>query len=208
MTMERPLNITYRGVSRSEIVDHLIARKTAQLEKFCDHIIGCRVTVERPHRHERRANPYRVVVDMSVPPGHEVVVQHTSQDLHQGLDAVIRGAFKAAERRLKELSARQRGEVKVHEEPTGFVVRLFADEGYGFLMTPEGREIYFHRNAAVNHDFERLSIGTEVRFVESMGEKGSQASTIQVASKPGVRHAKGGEHDIDPPEGWKDRGEQ
>jgi ribosome-associated translation inhibitor RaiA len=156
MTMERPLNITYRGVSRSEAVDRLIERKTAQLERFCDHIIGCRVTVERDHRHERTGNPYRVVVDMSVPPGHEVVVQHTSRDLHQRLDTVVRGAFKTAERRLKALSERQRGEVKVHEEPTGLVVRLFAEKGYGFLMTSESREIYFHRNAAVNQDFERF----------------------------------------------------
>jgi cold shock CspA family protein len=182
--MELPLTITYRGVSKSDAIDRLIEGKTAQLEQFCDHIIGCRVTIDRPHRHERSANRYRVLVDLSVPPGHDIVVSHTPQDFHEDLGTVIRGAFKTARRRLKELTERQRGEIKTHDEPTALVFRLFPESDYGFLKTPEGREIYFHRNAVASDDFDRLDIGTEVRFVESVGEKGPQASTVQIVGKP------------------------
>jgi len=49
-------------------------------------------------------------------PGHEVVVRRepTEGDLHTGLAPVIRNAFTAARRRLRDLSMKQRGEVKRH----------------------------------------------------------------------------------------------
>jgi hypothetical protein len=53
------------------------------------------------------------------------------------------------------------------------------------------------------YDFHRLEIGTEVIFVESAGEKGPQASTVQIVSKPGVRHPATEEHTVEPAEGWK-----
>jgi cold shock CspA family protein len=60
------------------------------------------------------------------------------------------------------------------------VTKLSSHEGYGFLTTPEGEEIYFHRNSVLNDAFERLAIGTRVRFVEEAGEQGPQASTVAI----------------------------
>jgi len=62
-------------------------------------------------------------------------------------------------------------------------VKLFSEEGYGFLETPDGREIYFHRNSVIGSDFDRLEIGTEVRFAEETGEQGPQASTVTIVGK-------------------------
>ena len=55
---------------------------------------------------------------------------------------------------------------------------LLINEGYGFLKTPDGREVYFHRNSVLDGRFEDLTLGSEVRFVEEVGEKGPQASTV------------------------------
>ena len=44
-------------------------------------------------------------------------------------------------------------------------------------------EIYFHRNAVLDGAFDRLSIVSEVAFVEEEGEKGPQASTIRLIGK-------------------------
>jgi cold shock CspA family protein len=63
---------------------------------------------------------------------------------------------------------------------------LFPEEGYGFLATPDGREIYFHRHSVLHPGFDRLAIGTEVRFVEESGEKGPQASTVAIAGISGL----------------------
>jgi cold shock CspA family protein len=70
---------------------------------------------------------------------------------------------------------------KTHElTPVARVVRLFPEAGYGFIKTPEGRELYFHRNSVISPGFNHLEVGTEVRFDEEMGEKGPQATTVKV----------------------------
>lgn len=65
------------------------------------------------------------------------------------------------------------------------VVRLFRDQGYGFIETAEGQELYFHRNSVLHDEFEQLRVGTGVRFAEEMGEEGPQASTVQITDRPG-----------------------
>ena len=85
-------------------------------------------------------------------------------------------------RALEDHARRQRGDVKSHEEqPHGLVSKLFPDRGYGFIETPDGIEVYFHKNSVADPGFDRLTVGTEVRFVEEDGEHGPQASTVAAA---------------------------
>ena len=178
--------ITFRHVAKSPYIESLVRRQVTKLEKFCDHITSCRVAIERPQQHQRAGNPYRVRIDLTVPPGHEVVVDRepTDNDLHDELRTVVIDAFKAARRQLQELVDRQRKDVKTHEEPRALVVQLFRDEGWGFLQTADGREIYFHRNSVLHGQFDRLAIGAEVRFEQEEGEKGPQATSVHIVSKP------------------------
>lgn len=67
--------------------------------------------------------------------------------------------------------------------PHGRIVELYPAEDYGRIQTPDGRLIYFHRNSVVETDCENLEIGSEVRFVEEMGELGPQASTAHPVGK-------------------------
>ncbi len=86
------------------------------------------------------------------------------------------------ERQLKEHSRALQGEVKQDVKPDrGTVNSLFPKEGYGFIQTRDGRDIYFHRNSVLDGAFDRLSPGAEVRFSEEEGEKGPQASTVEMA---------------------------
>ncbi len=181
------LEITYRNVEKTDEIERLIREKAAKLDRLFGNIIGCRVAIERPQTTPQAGNPYRVRIDVTVPPGHELVVRREPLDteMHTALSTVVIDAFKAMRRQLQELRERQRGAVKTHEEPRAFVVRLFHDAGYGFVRTPDGREIYFQRNAVVGGDWERLEIGTEVRFEEAEGERGPQATTVQIVAKPG-----------------------
>ena len=59
----------------------------------------------------------------------------------------------------------------------------FPKEGYGFIETPDDREIYFHRNSVLNSAFEHLDIGVEVIFSEEAEDKGPRATTIRLAGK-------------------------
>jgi cold shock CspA family protein len=188
--MEAPLELSFRNVQKTAALEDLIRERAAKLEQFHSHTMSCRVAVERLHEHQKSGNPYRVRLAVRVPPGHDLVVDERPKkhSMHDTMERVLIDAFKAMERQLKKLSDRQHMEVKHHDVPIAFVVRFFKEQGYGFIKTPEeGREIYFQRAATLHRDWERLAVGTQVRFEEVMGEKGPQATTVQIIDKPGQR---------------------
>ncbi len=176
--MKLPLEISARDVRINDETEELIRDKALKLDRFYDQIIGCRVKVDVPHRSQRRGIMYNVRIDITVPGGELIVKREPDEDLH----VAIVNSFETAQRRLTGYADRQRGEVKTHfEKPVARVVRIFMEEGYGFLMTPEGREVYFHENAVLDGKFEVLNVGMEVTFIEQSGDKGSQASSVSVA---------------------------
>ncbi len=96
----------------------------------------------------------------------------------------IREAFDVARRRLEDHVRELRGDVKTPSAPArARVGKLFPQEGYGFLETGDGREVYFHRNSVLGPGFDALKIGAEVRFAEEEGVEGPQATTVVPAGR-------------------------
>ncbi len=189
--MQVPLEIVFKKVNRTPQIDQLISDKAAKLERACDHLSSCRIAIEKPQEHQQRGNPYRVRIEMTVPPGHDLVVAEESSkgDMHDPLSVVIKKAFSSAERRLKKLVDLQQYEVKTHphQQVMGIVKTLMPDRGYGFIQEIDtGSEIYFHKNSVLHNGFERMQVGTGVRFVTEEGDKGPQASTVEVMFKSGA----------------------
>jgi ribosomal subunit interface protein len=110
--MQLPIEISYRGVEKSEQLEQLIRSKAARLDRFCDHISRCDVVVEQPNHAQHSGNPFRVRIDVTVPPGHELVAdeRQSEHEMHEPLSKVIIDAFKAMERQLKTLVEKQRRE--------------------------------------------------------------------------------------------------
>ncbi|MGH9854357.1 MAG: cold shock domain-containing protein, partial [Blastocatellia bacterium] len=163
----------------------------------------CRVMVEMPHQHRQRGKRFHIRIDLTLPGG-EIVVKHEpslhgsiqqietekrrkGQEIaapHKDIYVAIRDAFKATRRQLQDYARKQGGAVKHHKlAPHARVSRLFPEEDYGYLETPEGGEIYFHKNSVLNDGFDKLAVGTQVSFVEEAGDKGPQASTVRIISK-------------------------
>lgn len=187
--MQVPLQIAFHNLDCSDAIKQLIEERVAWLERYYDRIIGCRVVVEEPHRRHRQLNQFQVRIDLTVP-GAELVSKHEPPDHPENparnwdLATTIRHTFDIARRRLEECVRRHRNEVKSHDLlPHARVSQIFLPAGYGFLTTNEGREVYFHRNAVLNGDFDQLEVGSEVAFVEEPGEKGPQASTVRAISR-------------------------
>lgn len=181
--MQLPLQITFRDMPPSPAVEAKIREKAARLDRFAQHVMACRVIVEAPHRRHHQGKLYHVRVDLTLP-GNELVVSRepAEHQAHEDVYVAIRDAFNAAARQLEDYVRRQRGEIKRHEPPLhGYVARLSPEESYGFIETPDGREVYFHRNSVLGQGFDRLSVGDKVQFVEELGEKGPQASTVRAA---------------------------
>lgn len=108
--MQLPVGISYRGVEKSDQLEELIRNKAARLDRFCDHISRCDVVVEQPNHAQQSGNPFRVRIDLTVPPGHELVAdeRQTEHEMHEPLTKVINDAFKTMERQLKALVEKQR----------------------------------------------------------------------------------------------------
>jgi ribosome-associated translation inhibitor RaiA len=177
-----PLHITFRDLAPSPAIAARVTEKALELERFYGRITSCHVLVEAHHRHHRKGRLYHIRVEIVVPGG-EVIASRERQmhQAHQDVYVAIRDAFDAAVRRLEDHVRRWRGDVKAHRAAQhGRVVRLFSVEGHGFIESAGTRPIYFHRNAVIDGEFDRLRIGSRVRYVvhEGEGEKGPQASTV------------------------------
>ena len=175
--MQRPLQITIRDLASSPAIEDYIRKRVWKLELFYPRVMGCHVVVEIPHRHKHQGKHFNVRIDLKVPDGAIVV----NRDRHEDVYVALRDAFDAAKRKLEDFARKQRGAVKAHEVPAhGRVARLFAEEGYGFIETPDGREFYFDRENVVTPSFEQLSVGAEVQFLEEAAGEGLQAKRISV----------------------------
>ena len=183
--MQLPLQISFRHMERSEVIEALVREKAAKLDSFADHIMSCRVVVEPAGKHHKHGNLYEVRIDVTVP-GEEIAVTRESSEHteYRDIHIALRDAFDSACRKLEDYMRRKRGLVQPLEtKPHARARTLVPDEGYGFLETPDGREIYFHRNSVLDEKFDRLQIGTEVAFVEEEGKKGPQASTVTIVGR-------------------------
>ena len=116
--MQLPVNITYRGIEKSEEIENLVLSKAARLDHFCDHISRCDVAIEQPNHAHQKGNQFRVRIDVTVPPGHELVSEEKQLDkgAHDPLSKVVHDAFKTMERQLRHLVEVQRRKVKAHEK--------------------------------------------------------------------------------------------
>src|SRR6516225_9265718 len=194
-----PVQTTFRNMDASVAVAARVQEEADKLDKYFRRITSCRVIVEAPHRYHRHGDAFHIRIELEVP-GKELVVTHEPNlkreeqgewhkhlgvgGPHQDVYVAIRDGFKAMRRQLRDYVRCLRHDVKAHHRaPHAKVSKLFPKEGYGFIETLEGREIYFHKNSLLNLAFEHLEICDEVIFSEEAGDKGPQAITIRPADK-------------------------
>jgi ribosomal subunit interface protein len=180
--MQVPLQITMHGFSHSDALEADIRERVAKLEQFHPRMTSCRVAVEETRKHHQQGRQFTIRLDVRAP-GKEIVV---TRDHHEDIYVALRDAFDSAKRQLEEVVREQRGDVKLHETPQhGKVARILMDEGFGFIETADGRELYFSRENVVDPRFEQLEPGVAVQFIEEMAAEGPQAKRVSVG-KHGV----------------------
>lgn len=175
--MQIPLQITLRHMPPSDALEARIRDQAAKLEEFHPNLISCRVTIEEIARHQQQGRQFQVRIDAHVP-GHEIVA---NRDHHEDVYVALRDAFAAVTRQLEEDIREKRGDVKLHAVPLhGRIARLLGEEGYGFIATPDGRELYFSRENVIEPSFDELEVGTAVQFIEEPAAEGMQAKRVTV----------------------------
>ncbi|HUJ01440.1 MAG TPA: HPF/RaiA family ribosome-associated protein [Usitatibacter sp.] len=174
--MQTPLQITLQNVPPSDALDARIRDDLARLEHFHPRITSCRVVVEEEQKHRQQGRQFAVRIEVRAPAHEDLVstLQH-----HEDVYVALRDAFRAVRRQLEDRVREARGDVKCHAEPRhGRVARLDHNEGFGFIETDEGDEIYFSRDNVVSPPFEHLMPGTEVQFLEEAAGDGVQAKRV------------------------------
>jgi cold shock CspA family protein/ribosome-associated translation inhibitor RaiA len=201
--------ITFLHMESAPALEAAIRKEASGLERYFDQIKSCRVVITAPQRREY-GGLIKIRIDLGVP-GEDLVVEHNPTlhtDLHaaearrqaeqsepnrehRDPEGAIHDAFHEMRRRLHTYVEKLRGQAKQHEGIShGTVTKLSPAENFGFLDS-EGHDVYFHRNSVLDDHFDRLRLGSRVRFAEEMGEKGPQASSVRLvrAARQGHRAA-------------------
>ena len=153
-----------------------IEEELAKLQKHSlEAILHARVEIIGTGHHRHGA--FEVHLAANVP-------EHTLTVNRQGeyVLPLLVEAFNALDRQIREYSVQKQQQVKVHEEfiHKGRIARLFPEEEYGFIATPDGTEVYFHAHALRSGVFEKLTAGVAVEFGQEEGDKGPQANWVSV----------------------------
>jgi cold shock CspA family protein len=180
--MQTPVEVDFRDITATPEIRASITKHVAQLEQRFGRATACRVEIKGPGAHHHTQGLYAVSIRLALPDGREVNIGRTppADERYGDLNFALNNAFKRARRRLQDHVRRLQEQVKQHEgQPVGTVVRLDPSGEFGFLESSDGQEIYFHRNSVLNDGFRHLAVGSRVTFMEEIGEKGAQASTVK-----------------------------
>lgn len=146
-------------------------------------LIDVRITGKTSGHHRHGDQEVRIVCQAR---GKELVASRTRPDLGLALDEAV-DAFERAVKELRSRRQERRPEPVGAQPPLlGLVEQVHREEGYGFILTDAGEQVYFHRNAVrAGLDFETLTDGERVALNVEAGEKGPQA-TVVAAPPPGT----------------------
>jgi cold shock CspA family protein/ribosome-associated translation inhibitor RaiA len=180
------LKITFQDIDHSDAIEARLREESAKLEQFYDRITSMQVVVARPQHRHHKGDTYRIKLNLAIPGASGIAISRDPAvtGAHEDVYVTIRDAFKAARRRLQDLTRKRQGYVKQHAAaPHGTVAKLCPEQNHGFIASADGREIYFHRNSVAEGKFDELEAGQEMRFSEDVGDKGPQATFVASIGK-------------------------
>ena len=192
--MQVPLEIAFHNVEHSDWAEDEIRNHVARLEDIYKRLTSCRVRVDQRANNAQQTIPPVVRIEIGLPGRKDIVVAHEPERLQRkyqrpDLHHAINEAFRIAERQLSQFKERlaDRTAAATHEaanEFLGQVAELLPDRDHGFLITKEGGLLYFHRNALLTGDFDRLKRGDSLTYVEEVGDTGPIATKVRVKVGP------------------------
>ena len=192
--MQIPLEIAFHNVEHSDWAENEIREHVRKLENIYKRLKSCRVRVEQ--RAEQRASDDSAggAHRDRIPGRKEIVVAHEPErlqrkyqrpDLHNAINEAFRIAEQAIVGAQKERSEHKAARIgEEANEFRGQIAEMRPEENFGFVMTSDGRLLYFHRNAMMNGDFDRLRRGDDVSYVIADNDTGPVASSVRLRQAP------------------------
>jgi ribosomal subunit interface protein len=157
----------------------LVEERLQRLEERYPELIRVHVTLKHGRHHVHGTEEVDIVATCSGATLRAAKQEETMRDaIHAALDVLER-----------ELAAHHEARRHFGKVPgaraSGTIARLFTDRGYGFILTENGEEIYFHRNSLSGLEFVSLGLGRPVELEIEHGARGLQASRVFPAGEHG-----------------------
>lgn len=191
--LQVPLEIAFHNMNSLAWAEDEIRSRVAALEKIYDRLTSCRVRVDQRATNSNDTIPPVVHIELGIPGRKDIVVSHEPDHLQQkfqrpDLHNAIHEAFRIAERQLVELKQQHKGRTKESQHDAenqylGQVTEIVPEQDFGFLLTKEGGQLYFHRNSILGGDFDALKLKDEVYYVEAVGDTGPIATKVRAKHK-------------------------
>jgi ribosome-associated translation inhibitor RaiA len=184
------VEIAFHHIDNTAAVEAEIRARIEDLERIYDRLTACRVRVDRRASNANGTIPPVVRIELGIPGRSDLVVSHEPDHLQRKfqrpeLHNAINEAFRIAERQLSDLKNSRDGRTKQvhHDTPNqllGQVAEVNPEDDFGFLITASGGLLYFHRNSMLSGNFDALSRGDAVYYVEDTGDTGPIATKVRL----------------------------
>ena len=150
------------------------------IRHFASFVLHLRVSIEGTASHKEGGYEIKLVASV---PNDTVVVSKKGENV----GPLLVEAFDVLSLQLKESVRKKRQKQQRTDDAAddggaqlGVIRKLSPFESYGFIVSQDAREIYFHENALKDVSLDSLSEGDEVMYAESEGDKGPQATWVRV----------------------------
>lgn len=151
------------------------------VQHYANFVLHLRVTIEATPGYKEGGYEVRLVASV---PNDTVVVKRWGENVRP----LLVEAFDVLGLQLKEIVRKKQN----HKSPkipgsmpgmktSGTIRRLFPEESYGFILTPDQQEIFFHETSLKDIAMADLDEGDEVLFTLEEGDKGPQAGWVKAA---------------------------
>jgi ribosomal subunit interface protein len=101
--MKPAVDVVYRDLDSSASLNEAILKKLEKLNRYTDQIAHSRVILDTPHNHKHKGKQFRASIELDIK-GQPIAVTQDNESIH----IALRDAFNTAERKIKQLSSRQR----------------------------------------------------------------------------------------------------
>jgi len=147
---------------------------------YANFVLHLRVTIEATPGYKEGGFEVRLVASV---PNDTVAVKRWGENVR----SLLTESFDVLGAQLKEIvkkkqnhkTAKVSGAV-IDGKSTGIVRKIFPEESYGFIVTDDQLDVFFHANSLKDVAIGELTEGDEVLFAMEVGDKGPQATWVRV----------------------------
>jgi cold shock CspA family protein/ribosome-associated translation inhibitor RaiA len=151
------------------------------IRHYANFVLHLRVTIEATPGYKEGGYEVRLVATV---PNETVAVKRWGESVR----SLLVEAFDVLGAQLKEIVKKKQNHKTVKPQGatmegkgSGVIRKIFPDEAYGFIVTDDKLDVFFHANALRDIAMSDLAEGDEVLFAMEEGDKGPQATWVKAS---------------------------